>query len=235
MEADKKDTEPTENKNHNNLEIKGGKGQSDGEITEKNINNKDKSDSKEDAREKNKQTEKEKLENGEKNNKEQKKERGKGDYKQEKKEENKDEGEEEEEDDEEEEEEEENAGEEENNEETKDQEENKYLKQNESKSLYNICDIDFSIGNDNKKSNNNELGNSSEKEEKEIKQKSIGGLSDIKKEGSSHSIKNNSSPYISSGEENRDNLVGEMNHISHSKFLFKLFEFRNNKKKNGKI
>ena len=220
MEADKKDTEPTENKNHNNLEIKGGKGQSDGEITEKNINNKDKSDSKEDAREKNKQTEKEKLENGEKNNKEQKKERGKGDYKQEKKEENKDEGEEEEEDDEEEEEEGENAGEEENNEETKDQEENKYLKQNESKSLYNICDIDFSIGNDNKKYNSNELGNSSEKEEKEIKQKSIGGLSDIKKEGSSHSIKNNSSPYISSGEENRDNLVGEMNHISHSKFLF---------------
>ena len=227
MEADKKDTEPTENKNHNNLEIKGGKGQSDGEITEKNINNKDKSDSKEDAREKNKQTEKEKLENGEKNNKEQKKERGKGDYKEEKKEENKDEGEEEEE--------EENSGEEENNEETKDQEENKYRKQNESKSLYNICDIDFSIGNDNKKYNSNELGNSSEKEEKEIKQKSIGGLSDIKKEGSSHSIKNNSSPYISSGEENRDNLVGEMNHISHSKFLFKLFEFRNNKKKNGKI
>ena len=40
MEADKKDTEPTENKNHNNLEIKGGKGQSDGEITEKNINKK---------------------------------------------------------------------------------------------------------------------------------------------------------------------------------------------------
>ena len=212
MEADKKDTEPTENKNHNNLEIKGGKGQSDGEIIEKNINNKNKSDSKEDAREKNKQVEKEKLENGEKNNKEQKKERGKGDYKEEKKEENKDEGEEEEE--------EENSGEEENNEETKDQEENKYRKQNESKSLYNICDIDFSIGNDNKKYNSNELGNSSEKEEKEIKQKSIGGLSDIKKEGSSHSIKNNSSPYISSGEENRDNLVGEMNHISHSKFLF---------------
>ena len=233
MEADKKDTEPTENKNHNNLEIKGGKGQSDGEITEKNINNKDKSDSKEDAREKNKQTEKEKQENGEKNNKEQKKERGKGDYKEEKKEENKDEGEEEEED--EEEEEEENSGEEENNEETKDQEENKYRKQNESKSLYNICDVDFSIGNDNKKYNSNELGNSSEKEEKEIKQKSIGGLSDIKKNSSSHSIKNNSSPYISSGEENRDNLVGEMNHISHSKFLFKLFEFRNNKKKNGKI
>ena len=109
-----------------------------------------------------------------------KKERGKGDYKQEKKEENKDEGEEEEEEDEEEEEEE-NSGEEENNEETKDQEENKYRKQNESKSLYNICDIDFSIGNDNKKSNNNELDNTSEKEEKEIRQKSIGGLSDIKK------------------------------------------------------
>jgi hypothetical protein len=73
MEADKKDTEPTENKNHNNLEIKGGKGQSDGEITEKNINNKNKSDSKKDAREKNKQAEKGKLENWEKNNKEQKK------------------------------------------------------------------------------------------------------------------------------------------------------------------
>ena len=58
---------------------------------------------------------------------------------------------------------------------------NIYQKKNESKRIYNIFDIDFTIDNDNKKSNNNEPGNSSEKEEKEIKQKSIGGLSDIKK------------------------------------------------------